>query len=236
MTSSAAQLPQGEWALGGLPPLEHCELAWGALWQWLVHLRPVSVPPDPSPMTPQPWGGSQEALKPRSWWALSRRPRSTLFTSFSLESKSGSKAQCRSQERAVTEATDVQAGSCPLTLPPTTSITVFSCLIFQWKLFTCWDGLRKCSQKRKKFLPSDMKWQRESREREKKPAKRGGRSRTRQEAASLRQRQDQPFCCKFKVLSYFPKGNTEFFLTLVLFFFGCHNNLHSMKYRPHTRI
>ena len=94
---------------------------------------------------------SQKALKPRSRWALSRRPSSTLFTSSSLESKSGSEAQRRSQEQAVAGATDEQAGSRPLTLLPTTSISVFSCLTFQWKLFTCWDGLRKCSQKGKNF-------------------------------------------------------------------------------------
>lgn len=63
-----------------------------------------------------------------------------------------------------------------------------------------------------------MKWQRESREREE-ASKERRQVKDRQEAASLRQRQDQPFCCKFKVLSYFPKGNTEFFLILVLFFF-----------------
>ena len=128
----------------------------GALWAGLG--RPVAmVGPSPPSLcasssqshhTPA-MRGSQETLKPRSWWALSRRPSSALSTSFSLESKSGSKAQCRSQERAVPGATDVQAGSRPLTLPPTTSISVFLCLIFQWKLFTCWDGLRKCSQKRK---------------------------------------------------------------------------------------
>ena len=141
----------------------------------------------------------------------------------------------QSQERAVTGATDVQAGSRPLTLPPTTSISVFSCLIFQWKLFTCWDGLRKCSQKRKNFclqIWSD----RERAEKER-------RSQQREEAGQGPDKRQQAWGNAKTSLStanlkcsYFPKDNTEFFLILVFFFFfGCHN-LHSMKYGPHTRI
>ena len=71
---------------------------------------------------------SQKAWRPGSWWALSRGPSSTLFMSFSSESKSGSKAQCRPQERAVTGATDVEAGSRPLTILPTTSTTGWAAL------------------------------------------------------------------------------------------------------------
>lgn len=96
---------------------------------WSISAQPRCLQlPVPSPPSREEVPGS---LETQITVGPKQETKQHLVHILSLESKSGSKPQCRSQERAVTGATDVQAGSRPLTLPPTTSITVFSCLTFR---------------------------------------------------------------------------------------------------------